>query len=85
MNIRFDLKHNVLAIRARLRGEALRRLAYVSPSFPSGFLTRIEFSQPVGRFKHRLRGQTIEVIVFKGDCGITEAEPGLTEPECDRS
>ena len=60
-----QLKHNVLAIQARLRGEALRRLAYVSPSYPTGFLTRIELTWPAVRFKHRLRKQTIEVIVFK--------------------
>jgi len=59
------LTHNVLAIRARLSGEALRRLAYVSASFPSGFLTRIEFAEPVAQFKHRLRDHLLEVIVLK--------------------
>lgn len=60
-----ELKHNVLAIQARLRGEALRRLAYISPSYPSGFLTRIELPEPVISIKHRMRGQMIEVMVFK--------------------
>lgn len=73
------LNHNVVAIQARLRGEAVRRLAYVSPSFPSGFLTRIELREPVGRFKDRLRGQTIEVIVFKG-AADNARQNGLTEP-----
>ena len=60
-----ELSHNALSIRGRLRGEALRRIAYVSPSFPSGFLTRIEFVEPVGRIIHRLRESVIEVIAFK--------------------
>src|ERR1700691_3101978 len=42
-----SLGDNFLAIRAGLRGEAMRRAAYVSASFPSQFLTRIEFAQPV--------------------------------------
>jgi hypothetical protein len=61
-----ELKHGALSIHARLHGEALRRLAYVSPSYPSGFLTRIDFAQPVTRFIHRLRDGLIEVLVFKG-------------------
>jgi hypothetical protein len=60
-----ELSHNALSIRGRLHGEALRRLAYVSPSFPSGFLTRIEFAEPVTRIIHRLRESVIEVIAFK--------------------
>jgi hypothetical protein len=70
-----ELNHNVIAIQARLRGEALRRLAYVSPSYPSGFLTRIELRQPVERFKDRLRDRTIEVIVFKS-AGSNAGENG---------
>lgn len=77
-----ELIHNVLSIRGRLRGEALRRLAYVSPSFPSGFLTRIEFAEPAGRIIHRLRDSFIEVIGLKipqmtADEGIPSGE-GLT-------
>ncbi|MGA2410354.1 MAG: Hsp20/alpha crystallin family protein, partial [Candidatus Binataceae bacterium] len=64
-DLTIELSHNVLAIRGRLYGEALRRLAYVSASFPSGFLTRIEFAEPVAGFKHRLASQTLEVIVLK--------------------
>jgi hypothetical protein len=60
-----EVRHNVLSIRGRLRGEALRRLAYISPSFPSGFLTRIEFAEVVGRIIHRVRESVIEVIAFK--------------------
>jgi hypothetical protein len=55
----------VLSIRASVRGEACRRLSYVSSSFPSEFLTRIEFAKPVARFKHRMRDKVLEVVVFK--------------------
>jgi hypothetical protein len=75
-----QLDHNVVAIQARLHGEALRRLAYVSPSYPSGFLTRIELAEPVARLKHRLRDQTIEVIVFKG-VAAEEAKADRGEPD----
>jgi hypothetical protein len=60
------LADGVLAIRASVRGEAYRRLSYVSASFPSEFLTRIAFDKPVGRFKHRLRDKILEIVVFKG-------------------
>jgi hypothetical protein len=59
------LSDGVLSIRGAVRGEALRRLAYVSPSFPSDFMTRIEFAKPVGAFRHRLRDKNLEIIVFK--------------------
>ena len=59
------LTDGVLSIRGAVRGEALRRLAYVSPSFPSDFMTRIEFAKPVGAFRHRLRDKNLEIIVFK--------------------
>ena len=57
----------VLTIRAGVRGEAYRRLAYVSASFPSDFLTRIEFEKPVSAFKHRLRNKVLEIVVLKRD------------------
>jgi hypothetical protein len=59
------LHGNVLAVRAGVRGDAMRRLSYISASFPSDFLTRIEFGQPVASFKQRLRDQVLEVVVFK--------------------
>jgi hypothetical protein len=59
----------VVSIRAGVRGEALRRLSYVSSSFPSDFLTRIELRQPLGRFVHRLSDKVLDVIVFKDDQG----------------
>ena len=62
-----SLRDGVLAIRAGVRGEACRRLSYVSPSFPADFLTRIEFAKPVGGFQHRLRDKALEIIVFKRD------------------
>lgn len=60
-----SLKDGVLSIRASVPGEAYRRLSYVSPSFPSEFLTRIGFAKPVVSFKHRLRNKVLEIIVFK--------------------
>jgi hypothetical protein len=59
------LHGNVLAVRAGVRGEAMRRLSYISASFPADFLTRIEFEQPVVAFKHRLRNKVLEIVVFK--------------------
>jgi hypothetical protein len=61
------LGDTVLTIRAGVRGEAYRRLSYVSASFPSDFLTRIEFEKPVSTFKHRLRNKVLEIVVFKRD------------------
>jgi len=55
----------VLTINASVRGETLRRLSYISPSFPPDFSTRIEFEIPVSSFKHRLRNKALEIIVFK--------------------
>jgi hypothetical protein len=59
------LHERVLAVRAGVRGDAMRRLSYVSASFPSDFLTRFEFDQPVSSFKHRLLDRVLEVVVFK--------------------
>ncbi len=55
----------VLTLAASVRGEALRRLSYISSSFPADFTTRIDFEQPVAGFKHRLRNKIIEIIVLK--------------------
>jgi hypothetical protein len=60
-----QLQDQVLSIRGSVVQEAIRRLAYVSSSFPADFLTRIEFSQTVAGFVHRLRDKFLEVIVFK--------------------
>jgi hypothetical protein len=60
------LHGTVLAVRAGVRGDAMRRLSYVSASFPSDFLTRIEFDKPVTSFKHRMRDKVLEIVVFKG-------------------
>jgi hypothetical protein len=62
-----SLADGVLAIGASVRGEALRRLSYISSSFPADFSTRITFERPVVAFKHRLRNKIIEVIVLKGE------------------
>ncbi len=63
------LEDGVLAISASVRGEAFRRLSYISSAFPPDFLTRIEFDKPVWTFKHRLRDKILEIIVFKGETG----------------
>jgi hypothetical protein len=60
-----SLANNVLSIRAGLPAEVFRRVSYVSSSFPSDFLTRIEFDTPVEGFKHRLRNKVLEIIVYK--------------------
>ena len=52
---------------ASVRGETIRRLSYVSSSFPADFATRIEFGKPVTAFKHRMREKVLEVIVIKGE------------------
>jgi hypothetical protein len=71
-----ELSHNVLVIRGRLHEEALRRLAHVSASFPSGFMTRIEFGVPVKGISYRVRGGTIEVVVEKtGNAAVAEEAP----------
>ena len=44
------LHERVLSVRAGVRGDAMRRLSYISASFPSDFLTRVEFEQPVASF-----------------------------------
>ena len=61
------LGDNVLVISASVRGETIRRLSYVSSSFPADFTTRIDFAKPVGAFKHRMRDKVLEVIVLKAE------------------
>ncbi|HUO06194.1 MAG TPA: 4Fe-4S dicluster domain-containing protein [Candidatus Binataceae bacterium] len=61
------LADGVLSINASVRGEALRRLSYVSSSFPADFATRIDFGKPVSSFKHRLKDKMLDVIVMKGE------------------
>jgi ferredoxin len=61
------LGDNVIAISASVRGETIRRLSYVSSSFPADFTTRIEFGKPVSAFKHRMRDKVLEVVVLKAD------------------
>jgi hypothetical protein len=68
-----SLGGRVLTIRASVRGETLRRLASVSPSFPADFLTRIDFEEPVSTFRHRLRSKVLEVVVLKAEGGELEA------------
>src|SRR5258708_38695483 len=65
----------VLSLNASVRGETLRRLSYVSASFPADFATRIEFGKPVTAFKHRMRDKILEVIVIKGEAGDFQHAP----------
>src|SRR5277367_1243349 len=58
---------NVITVSASVRGETIRRLSYVSSSFPADFTTRIEFGKPVSAFKHRMRDKVLEVVVLKAD------------------
>ncbi len=58
---------NVITVSASVRGETIRRLSYVSSSFPADFTTRIEFGKPVSAFKHRMRDKVLEVIVLKAE------------------
>ncbi len=68
-----SLADDVLTIAASVRGEALRRLSSVSPSFPADFQTRIDFDKPVATFRHRLRNKVIEIIVLKEGAGEMQA------------
>ncbi len=61
------LTDGVLTLTASVRGEAIRRLCHVSPSFPADFLTRIEFDKPVRGFCHRLRNKVLEIVVLKDE------------------
>ncbi|HZP45436.1 MAG TPA: hypothetical protein VFB15_07290 [Candidatus Binataceae bacterium] len=62
---RLALAGNVLVIKGSVPTEDLRRLSYVSNSFPADFMTRIPFATPVTDFVHRIRAKNLEVIVFK--------------------
>ncbi|HUY27726.1 MAG TPA: hypothetical protein VMV27_09935, partial [Candidatus Binataceae bacterium] len=62
-----NLGDSVLAISASVRGEAIRKLSYVSSAFPADFLTRIEFGVPVAAFRHRMQNKVLDVIVMKGE------------------
>jgi ferredoxin len=64
-----SLADGLLTVSASVRGDALRRLSYVSASFPADFVTRITFGKPVNTFKHRLRNKVLEIIVMKGEPG----------------
>ncbi len=61
------LGDSVLTINASVRGEAIRRLSYVSSAFPADFQTRIEFDAPVSTFRHRMKNKVLDVIVIKGE------------------
>jgi hypothetical protein len=66
-----SLADNVLCIRGSLPDEARRRVSYVSPSFPSDFLTRIDFWTPVVSYTYRLQKKVLEIIVNKA--GVDQA------------
>ena len=64
------LEDEVLTINASVRGEALRRLAYVSSAFPADFQTRIEFDRPAGAFKHGMPDKILRVVVLTAEAGV---------------
>src|SRR6202044_3192707 len=66
---------NVITVSASVRGETIRRLSYVSSSFPADFTTRIEFGKPVSAFKHRMRDKVLEVIVLKAEAAELQRAP----------
>ncbi|MGH7839043.1 MAG: hypothetical protein ACREQC_14620 [Candidatus Binataceae bacterium] len=68
-----QLDHQVLSIRASAPNETVRRLAYVSSSFPADFQTRVEFAQAISGFVHRLRDKILEVLVFKRDAPVGQS------------
>jgi hypothetical protein len=78
-NISISLGGQVLTIQARLRGETLRRLASVSPSFPADFVARIDFEEPVSAFRHRLRDKVLEIIVLKAESAGLQAAAWASE------
>jgi hypothetical protein len=80
------LEHNVLTIRASVPGEALRRLSYISTSFPADFMTQIEFTEPVKGFVQRLRTKVLEIIVLKTVSAQLNArgEPAPASPLADQ-
>ena len=63
-----------LRVKGSTSGEALRRLSYISGSFPADFTTQIDFAQATGGLVHRLRDKVLEIIVFK-----QEDQAGLEE------
>ena len=78
------LADSVITIAAGVRGETLRRLAYISPSFPADFTTRIDFDQPVSSFKHRMRDKALEIIEVDGRFGLSDWEADRLHPPRDR-
>jgi len=62
-----SLTDAILTINASVRGEALRRLSYVSSAFPADFMTRIDFDKVVGAFKHRMHDKILDIIVLRGE------------------
>lgn len=57
--------HNgVFVVQGHVSDKNLRRLAAVSPSFPPDFTTTVHLPKPARTFKHRLRDQTLEVVLL---------------------
>jgi hypothetical protein len=69
---RLGLQNQVLSMQASVANEAIRRLAYVSSSFPADFQTRIDFASAVSGFVHRLENKVLEVIVFKSASPVAQ-------------
>ncbi len=56
---------NLLTINASVRGEAIRRLSYISSAFPADFTTRIDFAKRIVGFRHRMQDKVLQVILMK--------------------
>ena len=54
-----------MTVKSTVTDQNVRKLAAVSPAFPPDFTTSVELPAPVGGFKHRLRGKTLEVVLLK--------------------
>jgi hypothetical protein len=54
-----------ITIRASVADEKIRRLAYISRSFPADFLTRISIPELICGFVHRLKDKVLEIVALK--------------------
>ncbi len=60
-----SLRNGYLVVKGKVADPNLRKLAAVSPAFPPDFTTNVQLPAPVCGFKHRLRDNTVEVVLLK--------------------
>jgi len=60
-----SLRNGYLVVKGKVADPNLRKLAAVSPAFPPDFTTNVQLPAPVRGFKHRLRDNTVEVVLLK--------------------